>query len=534
MAPPTHAQVAALEHALEEARALAESRRLELVHMSQQLDELLRLAASQNEQLSDLRQMMRRRMGKRRKDAAQATTSTDSEDDPTPAEEPPTIAADSESASPSAETVPSERQRRKRRKGAGRRPLPEHLPEILVRTEVCACLHCGSSRLLARDREESCRLDVVETIARLRREIRDVVVCKDCGQTSTAPPPSLPCKKAKVTCGFLAWLVVVKFVLLVPADRIRRQLQSQGVDLPASTFVRWFELASDLASAVDGAHWKTLRSRRCLLTDGTGLKVLVPGMPKAWDAVLDVFSGDETTVYQFSLTKHGDELAALLRGFSGVLMCDAESRLNEVCRNEGVKRANCNAHPRRAFRDAEAVQPILAKEAGQFLTRMYAIERKALRDGHVGEALRAIRQAKIRPIADAFRRWLELHDALLPSDLLGKAVRYYVRHFADLTRFIDDPDIPIDNNPSERAFQDHAKLRLNALFAGSPEGGRRWAILLGVVTTAKRHGLDVQAYLTWLFERRGTRKRAFGLAADQLTPAAYKQMLEQQRRQIAA
>ena len=36
------------------------------------------------------------------------------------------------------------------------------------------------------------------------------------------------------------------------------------------------------------------------------------------------------------------------------------------------------------------------------------------------------------------------------------------------------------------------------------EAQTRWAILLGVVTTAKRHGLDVQAYLTWIFERRGT------------------------------
>ena len=52
-------QVTDLEAALQEARALAESRRLELVKMSAQLDELLHLAASQNEQLSDLRQMFR-------------------------------------------------------------------------------------------------------------------------------------------------------------------------------------------------------------------------------------------------------------------------------------------------------------------------------------------------------------------------------------------------------------------------------------------------------------------------------------------
>jgi hypothetical protein len=304
--------------------------------------------------------------------------------------------------------------------------------------------------------------------------------------------------------------------------------------VPRATLVRLIEIASDLASTVDGAHMKQLKARACVLTDATGLKALIPGLPRAWDAVVDVFNGDHIAVYQFALTKHGDELAALLRGFKGVVMCDAESRLNELCRQEGVRRANCNAHPRRAFRDAEAAQPVLARQAGAFLTKMYAIERQAAADGLVGEPLRARRQLHTRPVVDAFRTWLLAHQHLLPSDPLGEVVRYYLRHFDDLTRFVDDPDIPIDNNPSERAFQDHARLRLNSLFAGSAEGGRRWAILLGVVTTAQRLGLDVQAYLTWMFERRGTRKREFGLTAEQLTPAAYKEMLEEQRRSAAA
>ena len=68
-----------LRAALEDAKALAESRRLELVKMSSQLDELLRLAAMQNEQLSDLRTMMRRKMARRRKGATDAPA--DSEGD---------------------------------------------------------------------------------------------------------------------------------------------------------------------------------------------------------------------------------------------------------------------------------------------------------------------------------------------------------------------------------------------------------------------------------------------------------------------
>jgi hypothetical protein len=165
---------------------------------------------------------------------------------------------------------------------------------------------------------------------------------------------------------------------------------------------------------------------------------------------------------------------------------------------------------------------------------MYAVERRGAKEGLAGSALLALRQQETRPIVDAFQVWLRTHEDLLPSDPLGQVVRYYLRHFDDLTRFVDDPDIPIDNNLSERAFQDHARLRYNALFAGSPEGGRRWAILLGVVTTAQRLDLDVQAYLTWMFERRGTRRREYGLSAAQLTPAAYKQMLEEQRSRAAA
>jgi hypothetical protein len=126
-------------------------------------------------------------------------------------------------------------------------------------------------------------------------------------------------------------------------------------------------------------------------------------------------------------------------------------------------------------------------------------------------------------------------QCLLLTDPLGKVVRYCLNHWEGLTRFIDDPAVPIDNNTSERAFQDHARLRFNSLFAGSPEGGHRWAVLLGVVTTARLLGLDVHAYLTWMFERRGTRKEAFGLTAGQLTPAAYKLMRkEQDQERVAA
>ncbi len=69
------------------------------------------------------------------------------------------------------------------------------------------------------------------------------------------------------------------------------------------------------------------------------------------------------------------------------------------------------------------------------------------------------------------------------------------------TRFGDDPNVPIDNSR------------------------HRWAVVIGVVSTARRRGLHSQAYLAWMFQRRGTRKNDVGLTAAQLTPAAFKRML---------
>ena len=139
--------------------------------------------------------------------------------------------------------------------------------------------------------------------------------------------------------------------------------------------------------------------------------------------------------------------------------------------------------------------------------------------------MRAHRQKHIRPIADDFDVWLgAVQPALLPTEPLAEAVRYYRNHRAALYRFIDDADVPIDNSPTEREFQNVAKLRLNMLFAGSTEGAHRACVLLGIIATCRAVGVPIQAYLAWAFERLGTHRATYDLAAHQLTPAAFKRL----------
>ena len=72
------------------------------------------------------------------------------------------------------------------------------------------------------------------------------------------------------------------------------------------------------------------------------------------------------------------------------------------------------------------------------------------------------------------------------------------------------------------------------MFAGSHEGAHRWAVLLGVCTTAKRLGVDVLAYLTWAIERRGTHRGRFNLPVRETTPAAYRVAVAAGARSVGA
>lgn len=411
-------------------------------------------------------------------------------------------------------------------KPSGRKPLPTHLPVEDHALRPAQCARCGGTQLDVVDELVEEKLHVVKEHQRRRVVTRTTCRCRTCLARTTPVSLPAPYERSKITCDWLAWFIHQKFGLLAPLDRIRRDLAERGIPLAMGTLVNFVERAADLLAPVDGVHWKRLLAGAWMATDGTGLKVIVPGLPAAHDGYLELYRDGACAVFQYEPTKAGDDVVQKLAPFAGTLTADAEHRFNGVYASGRVLEAGCNAHGRRKFRDAEATQPALAAEGGAFIAAMYVAEDEARTRGLAGDVLRAHRQARMRPVLDDFAGWLAaVEPTLLPSDPLRTAVTYYRNHWAALTRFVDDPAVPIDNSPTEREFQNVAKLRLNMLFAGSTEGAHRACVLLGIIATCRAVGVPCQAYLTWAFERLGTHREQFGLAVDQLTPAAFKATL---------
>jgi len=415
---------------------------------------------------------------------------------------------------------------KKKSKPTGRKPLPRHLEaeEHELRPESCA--GCGHGALDVVDELVEEKLHVVKEHQRRRVVRRYTCRCRRCGERTTLRSLPAPYERSKVTCEWLAWLVYQKFWLLTPLDRIRRDLVERGIPIAMSTLVTFIERAADLLAGVDGLHWKQLLGSSWMATDGTGLKVLVPKLPAAHNGYIELYRNAEAAVFQYEADKSSDAVVAKLRPFHGTLTADAEHRFNAVYESGRVMEAGCNAHGRRKLRDAEDTQPVLAVEGGAFLGAIYGEEENARDLGLAGDALREHRQHCIRPIVHDFERWLDaVEPTLLPSEPLAAAIRYYKNHHDALFRFVDDPAVPIDNSPTEREFQNVAKLRLNMLFAGSTEGAHRACVLLGIVATCRALGVPAQAYLSWAFERLGTHRDVFALPLEAMTPAAFKKTL---------
>jgi hypothetical protein len=95
-------------------------------------------------------------------------------------------------------------------------------------------------------------------------------------------------------------------------------------------------------------------------------------------------------------------------------------------------------------------------------------------------------------------------EQALPQSPLGKALTYASNQWEALNRYVEDGRLSIDNNAAERALRKVAVGRKNWLFAGSPAGGERAAVLYSLVESCRMQGIEPHFYLRNVIDRIST------------------------------
>ncbi|MGF7192498.1 hypothetical protein JOE11_005576, partial [Robbsia andropogonis] len=191
---------------------------------------------------------------------------------------------------------------------------------------------------------------------------------------------------------------------------------------------------------------------------------------------------------------------AFLGNWQGKLVCDDFSGY-KASFAQGVTEIGCMAHARRKFYELHASNKSqIAEAALTHIGQLYDIERE-VHDLEPDERHER-RQKRSRPIADALHAWMLLHrQRVSEGSAIAKALDYSLRRWGALTRFLDDSQLPIDNNWAENQIRPIALGRKNWLFAGSLRAGKRAAAIMSLVQSAKLNGHDPYAYLKDVLNR---------------------------------
>jgi transposase len=388
-----------------------------------------------------------------------------------------------------------------------RAALPAHLPRRDVPHEpastVCRC-GCQLERI---GEDVSERLDYTPGLFQVERHVRGKWVCRACETLIQAPVPAQIIDKGIPTAGLLAHVLVSKFADHTPLYRLQGILERADVTVPCSTLGAWVGACGVQLGPLAEAMKVALLQRTVLHADETPVPMLKPGLGHThraylWSYGSTQFDPSPLVVYDFTESRGGHHARAFLGSWSGKLVCDDFSGYKALFAR-GVIEVGCMAHARRKFEELQDNERgDLASEALLFYGLLYDIERKA-REGPIDALGRQrVRQQRARAIADHLREWLTRQRMKVPDgSATARAINYSLGRWEALTRYIDDGDLPIDNNWVENRIRPVALGRSNWLFAGSLRAGQRTAVIMSLIQSAKLNGHDPYRYLKDVLER---------------------------------
>jgi transposase len=401
-----------------------------------------------------------------------------------------------------------------RKRNANRGSLPAHLPRVHETIEPEeTCCPCCRTQMHKIGEDESQRLDVIPAQLRVLVTHRPKYACRACaGAVVQSPAPERLIKAGLPTEALVAFVLVAKYFLHLPLYRQAQMFALQGVKIDRSTLAFWVGYAARELMPIYARLKEILLASTKISVDETRAPVLDPGRGRTktgyfWAIARDdrAWSGSDPpgAVFTYAPGRGAEHAFKLLDGFSGVVQCDgyaayktlvAPARRKETA--SAITLAFCWSHWRRRFVEIERTGPApIAQEALRRIAAIYAIE-KTIR-GQSAEERRRMRLEYTKPLVDALKPWLEKQlRTVSAKSPIAEAIRYGLKHWIGLNRFLDDGRIELDTNSVENAIRPIALNRKNALFAGHDHGAENWSCIASLIETCRLNEIDPQAYLT--------------------------------------
>jgi transposase len=341
--------------------------------------------------------------------------------------------------------------------------------------------------------------------------------------TAPAPPRLIP--RGLLSLESIVESLLRKFDLWMPLERMVREWRELGVAIGPGTWCGlWQRLAPVLVALAEAIRGAAQQERQFLM-DETRWEVFVvvegKGSHRWW---LWVIVTPQAKIYVLAPSR-GAEVPKEFFGYQPgscavqrpFLMADRWASYKVLV--DWLILAFCWSHVRRDFLEGQAAaqeeQIQWAQGWIDRIAQLYQLNEQRLELGRdlQGRPLPApfIRMDPARMAQPAYlqaqqqlaaavaafkQQWeQELAEATLPIRR-RKVLVSLQEHWQGLTYFVQYPEIPMDNNGSERAIRSAVIGRNNFYGSGSLWSGQLMAAMLTILQTGRMHGIDRRAYLT--------------------------------------
>ena len=162
--------------------------------------------------------------------------------------------------------------------------------------------------------------------------------------------------------------------------------------------------------------------------------------------------------------------------------------------DERLEFVACWTHARRKLVEASTYQD----QRDQLLSMIQALYDIETRGASLSsEERQQLRERESKVVLTAIRNKLDSMplETILPKSDFKVALNYIDNHWPALNVFVQHGWLPIDNNLVEQLMRQVAMGRQAWLFVGNVEAGERSALMMSLVSSARRHDLDVGVYI---------------------------------------